>query len=98
MKTFWVILLVAFLLFIIINAIRRRHYSNALYRARFLSRMPREHRSEPTPRGSIYMIPVILGAATNGAHSPASTPDCAPGVGDAGGSCGVGVDGGGAGS
>jgi hypothetical protein len=98
MKTFWVILLVAFLLFIIINAIRRRHYSNAVYRARFFSRMPRERQAEPNSQDSIYIVPVIFGAATHGAHSPVSAPDCAPGVSDAGGSCGAGVDGGGAGS
>jgi hypothetical protein len=98
MKTFWIVLLVAFLLFIVINAIRRRRYSNAVYRARFMSRMPRERQPEPNSQDSIYLAPVIFGANTHGAHAPVSAPDCTPGVGDSGGSCGAGVDGGGAGS
>ena len=96
MKTFWVILLVAFLVFLIITAIRRRHYSSAVYRARFFSRMPRERHPESNRQDSMYVVPVIFGAATDGAHAPASAPDCAPGVSDAGGACSVGGDGGGA--
>jgi len=96
MKTFWIILLVAFLLFIIINAIRSRHYSSAVYRARFFSRMPRERHPELNRQDSTYVAPVIFGAATDGAHAPASSPDCAPGAPDAGGACSSGGDGGGA--
>jgi hypothetical protein len=96
MKTFWIVLLVAFLVFIIINAIRGRHYSSAVYRARFARRMPRERQRESNrPDDSIFVAPVIFGAATDGAHTPASPPDCATGVGDAGGGC---SDGGGASS
>ena len=93
MKTFWIILLVAFLVFIVVNAIRGRHYSSAVYRARFFSRMPRERHPESNQQDAIYLAPVIFGAATDGAHAPASAPDCAPGVADAGGAC---SDGGGA--
>jgi hypothetical protein len=95
MKTFWIILLIAFLVFIIVNAIRSRHYSSAVYRARFFSRMPRDRQPEPNRQDSIYVAPVIFGAATDGAHAPASAPDCAPGAADAGGACSAG-DGGGA--
>ena len=96
MKIFWFILLVAFLVFIVINAIRSRHYSSAVYRARFFSRMPRERHRESNRQDSTYVAPVIIGAATDGANAPASAPDCAPGVADAGGACSAGGDGGGA--
>ena len=96
MKTFWVILLVAFLVFIILHAIRRRHNSSAVYRARFFSRMPRERHPESNQQDSIFLAPVIFGAATDNAHTPASAPDCGPGVADAGGACSAGGDGGGA--
>ena len=96
MKTFWIILLVAFLVVIIVNAIRGRHYSSAVYRARFFSRMPRERQPESNRQDSMYVAPVIFGATTDGAHAPASSPDCAPGVADAGGACSAGGDGGGA--
>jgi hypothetical protein len=95
MKSFWVILLVAFLVFIVINAIRGRHYSNAVYRARFFSRMPRKRAPEPNQQDAVYVAPVIFGAATDGAHAPASAPDCAQGVADSGGACSAGSDGGG---
>ena len=98
MKTFWIILLVAFLVFIIVNAIRSRHYSSAVYRARFFSRMPRERHPESNRQDSVYLAPVIFGDASDNAHAPASAPDCAPGVADAGGACGGGGDGGGAAS
>jgi hypothetical protein len=96
MKPFWIVLLVAFLVFIIIYTVRRRHTPSGEYRARFFSRMPRERQPDARRQGSIYMAPVIYGAATDGAHSPASAPDCGPGVADAGGGCSV--DGGGASS
>ena len=95
MKTFWIVLLIAFLVFIIINAIRGRHYSSAVYRARFASRMPKRQPEPNRPDDSIYIAPVIVGAATDGAHTPTSAPDCATGIADAGGGC---SDGGGAGS
>ena len=98
MKTFWIILLVAFLVFIVVSAIRGRSYSNTVYRARFRSRMPRERKPEPTPQDSSYMVPVIFGAATDVSHPPPSVPDCTPGVADASGACSAGADGGGAAS
>ena len=98
MKTFWIVLLVAFLAFIIIHAIRSRHYSSAVYRARFFSRMPRERHPESNRQDPMYVAPVIVGAATDGAYAPASAPDCATGVADAGGACSAGGDGGGASS
>jgi hypothetical protein len=98
METFWIILLVAFLLFIIVHAIRSRHYSSAVYRARFFSRMPRKRDPAPNPQASIYVAPIVFGAATDGAHPPAAAPDCSPGVGDAGSACSAGGDGGGASS
>lgn len=96
MKTFWIILLVAFLVFVIVNAIRGRHYSSSVYRARFLNRMSRERQPDPTPLDSTCMVPVILGAATGSSPAPAAAPDCAPGVADASGACSA--DGGGAAS
>ena len=99
MKTFWIVLLVAFLVFIIVNAIRGRHYSSAVYRARFFSRMPRERQRESNRQDdSIYVAPVIFGAATDGAHPPDSAPNCETGVADSGGACSAGGDGGGASS
>jgi hypothetical protein len=98
MKTFWIVLLVAFLVFIVINAIRSRHYSSAVYRARFFSRMPRARHPEPNRQDSIFVAPVIFGAATDDSHAPASSPDCGTGVADSGGACGAGGDGGGASS
>jgi hypothetical protein len=95
MKIFWIVLLVAFLVFIITYAIRSRHSSSSVYRARFFSRMPRERHAESKPQGSLYAEPVIFGAAMDGGHAPPSAPDCAAGVTDAGGSCSTGVDGGG---
>jgi hypothetical protein len=96
MKTVWIVSLVAFLVFIIVYAIRSRHSSSGEYRARFFSRMPRERQRESNRQDdSIFVAPVIFGSATDGAHSPASAPDCATGVGDAGGGC---SDGGGASS
>ena len=59
MKTFWIILLVAFLVFIIIQAIRRRHHSSAEYRARFFSRMPRERHPESNRRSGRESQPSI---------------------------------------
>ena len=88
MKAFWIILLVASLLFIIIYAIRSRHSSSAVYRARFFSRMPRKRDPVSNPQDSNYLAPIIFGAATDGSHAPASAPDCSPGVSDAGGACG----------
>jgi hypothetical protein len=96
MKAFWVILLVAFLVFIVTIAIRRRHYSSAVYRARFYSRMPRKRHPGSKREDSIYVAPVIFGAATDSAHTPNSATECAPGVADAGGACSTGGDGGGA--
>ena len=97
MKTFWIILLVAFLVFFIVAAIRGRHYSNTVYRARFRSRMPqRERQPEPTPRDSFYIVPVIHGSTILSSPAPHSAPDCAPGVADASGGCSA--DGGGASS
>jgi hypothetical protein len=98
MKTFWIVLLVAFLVFIVIYTVRRRHTPSGEYRARFFSRMPRERQPDAGRQDSIYMAPVIFGAATDGAHAPASAPDCGPGVADAGGGCSAGGDGGGASS
>jgi hypothetical protein len=98
MKTFWIVLLVAFLVFIIIHAIRSRHYSSSVYRARFFNRMPRERHPESKRQDSMYVAPVIFGAATDGAHAPASTPHCETGVADASGACSTGSDGGGASS
>src|SRR3954469_18643199 len=97
MKTIWIVLLVAFLVFIIIYAVRSRRTSSDVYRARFFSRMPRERQPEANRQDSIYMAPVIFGPATDGVHAPASPPDCGPGVVDAGG-CSAGSDGGGASS
>ena len=98
MKTFWIILLVALLVLIIIQAIRGRRCSSVSYRARFFNRMPRDQRPEPNRRSNAedatYLASVIFGAARDGAHAPASAPDCAPGATDAGGACSVG-DGGG---
>jgi hypothetical protein len=87
MKTFWVIPLVAVLVFIIIHEIRRRHHSSGVYRARFFSRMPRERHPESNQQDAIYLAPVIFGAATDGAHAPASAPDCASGIAGAAGAC-----------
>ena len=98
MKTFWIVLLVAFLVFIIVNAIRGRHYSSAVYRARFFSRMPRGRHPESNRQDPNYVAPVIFGGATDGAHAPASAPNCETGVADAGGACSAGGDGGGASS
>ena len=98
MKTFWIILLVAFLVLFIISAIRGRHYSGTVYRARFFNRMPRERQPEPNRQDSVFVTPVILGAAADGTHAPSSAPDCAPGVADASGACSAGADGGGASS
>ena len=96
MKTFWIILLVAFLVFFIIAAIRGRHYSNAVYRARFRSRMPQRGRQpEPTSQDSLYMVPVIYGSTIHCSPAPHSAPDCTPGVADASGGCSAGADGGG---
>lgn len=87
MKTFWVILLVAVLVLIIIHEIRRRHDSSAVYRARFFSRLPRERHPESNQQDVLYVAPVIFGAATDGAYSPASASDCTPGIADASGAC-----------
>jgi hypothetical protein len=95
MKTFWIVSLVAFLVFIIIYAIRSRHSSSGEYRARFFNRMPKRQPESNRQDDSIYIAPVIFGAATDGGHAPASAPDCATGVADAGGGC---SDGGGASS
>lgn len=96
MKTLWVILLVAFVVFVVIYAILSRNNPSGEYRVRFFSRMPRERHTESNRQDSMYVAPVILGASADGAHAPASAPDCAPGVADAGGGCSAGADGGGA--
>lgn len=96
MKTFWIIVLVAFLVLFIVAAVRGRHYSGSAYRSRFYNRMPRARHSDPNRQDGIIVAPVIIGATSDSSHAPASAPDCAPGVGDAGGACGGGADGGGA--
>ena len=95
MTTFWVIVFVAFLVFVVIYTIRRRHGSSDAYRARFFSRMPRERHAESNRQDSVYVAPVVFGAAGDGAHGPPSGSECATGVADAGGACGAGGDGGG---
>jgi hypothetical protein len=95
MKTFWVILLVASLVFIVVYALRKRRDSSTEYRARFFSRMPRERRPEPNRQDSFYVAPMFFTAASDGTNAPASAPDCSPGVADAGGACSGGGDGGG---
>jgi hypothetical protein len=94
MTTFWIVLLVAFLVFIVVYAIRSRHTSSGVYRARFFSRMPRQRLPEANRQDTMYVAPVIFGTATDGAHAPASAPDCGPGAADAGGGCSAGSDGG----
>jgi hypothetical protein len=89
MKTFWIVLLVAFLVFIVVNAIRGRHYSEAVYRARFRNRMP-QRKAEAANDASFVAVPVLFGATTDSTHHPSA--DCASHSGgvDAGGSCGDG--------
>lgn len=96
MKTFWIILLVAFLMLFIVAAVRGRHYSSSGYRSRFYNRMPRARHPESNRQDGIFVAPVIIGAASDSSHAPAPAPDCSPGVADAGGACGGGADGGGA--
>jgi hypothetical protein len=81
MKAFWIVSLIAFLVFIIIYPNRSRRSSSAVYRARFFNR-----------QDSTFVTPALFGAATDGAHTPASAPDCGTGVADAG---SAGGDGGG---
>jgi hypothetical protein len=96
MKTFWIVSLIAFLVFIIIYTVRSRHTPGGEYRARFFSRMPRARQPDASRQDSIFMAPVIFGPATDGGPAPASAPDCGPGGADTGGGCSAGGDGGGA--
>jgi hypothetical protein len=98
MKTFWIILLVAFLLSSIIYGIRSRPFTSDVYRARFFSRMPRKRDAVSNPQDAMFVAPIVFGAATDSARGADSAPDCSPGAGDAGGSCSAGGDGGGASS
>ena len=98
MKTFWIVLLVAFLVFIIVNAIRGRHYSSAVYRARFFSRMPRGRHPESNRQDPNYVAPRDIRRCNGRCTRAASAPNCETGVADAGGACSAGGDGGGASS
>jgi hypothetical protein len=89
MKTFWIVLLVTFLVFIIVNAIRGRRYSDAVYRARFRSRMPLR-KAEAANDASFVAVPLMIGVAADPAqHSPSDCSVNAGGV-DAGAGCGDG--------
>lgn len=98
MKIFWTVFFVAFLVFIVVNAIRGRRYSDSVYRARFFNRMPRRQPDEAANDSAFFVSPMLFGVGSESSHHAA--PDCAPGVGhaggvDAGGGCG---DGGGSSS
>ncbi|HTU66112.1 MAG TPA: hypothetical protein VMF52_09190 [Steroidobacteraceae bacterium] len=74
MKTFWTVFLVAFLVFVVVTAIRRRGYSDGVYRARFRSRMPTRNRDADEPAtvdNSMLFMPMIYGAGGDSSQSSA---------------------------
>lgn len=88
MTTFWICVLVGFLVFIVVNAIRGRRYSDAVYRARFKNRIPNRPAEKAANDPAFIVTPVVMSTVVQ-SPPPAST-DCSSSAGDAGGSCGSG--------